>query len=251
MVKFDEKSQLPVLLYHRVVNNRSEHGKHKIYIYAKQFERQLAFLKKNEYKTLTLSDLEFYHTMDPRTPKVIITFDDGYEDNYNIVFPLLKKYNLTAVIFLVSNLTRNEWGIAEGEPAFNLLSDEQISEMQHYGIEFGSHTQTHRDLLRLKPEEAFIEINESKKDLEKRIGVPISTFAYPFGGLDENIKKMVENSGYNYGISTNTGPSNLNDDLMQIKRIEVSKKTSLGAFKWKVSGKYFTGFSIWSLLTSK
>jgi peptidoglycan/xylan/chitin deacetylase (PgdA/CDA1 family) len=189
--------------------------------------------------------------MDPRTPKVIITFDDGYEDNYNIVFPLLKKYNLTAVIFLVSKLTRNEWGIAEGEPAFNLLNDEQIKEMRHYGIEFGSHTQTHRDLLRLKSEETFKEINESKKDLEKRIGSPISAFAYPFGGINENIKKMVRDSGYEFGISTNTGPFKLNEDLMQIRRIEVSKKTSLGAFKWKVGGKYFTGFSIWSLLTSR
>jgi peptidoglycan/xylan/chitin deacetylase (PgdA/CDA1 family) len=251
MVKFDELSQLPVLLYHRVVNDKKEHGKHRIYIYRKQFEKQLQFLAKNGYKTLKFSDLEYYHSMDPRTPKVILTFDDGYIDNYNIVFPLLKKYNFTAVIFLVSRLKKNEWGIAEGEPAFDLLTDEQIIEMSEYGIEFGSHTQTHRDLLRLDPEDAREEIDGSKKDIEKLTGIPIVSFAYPFGGLNDIIKEFVGVSGYRYGVSTNTGPYDFHEDPMQVRRIEVSKKTSIGAFKWKVSGKYFIGFSIWSFLTSK
>lgn len=251
MVKFDRSSKLPVLLYHRVIDQKGVHGKHKIHVFKKNFEKQLEFLKKNGYKTLSFSDLEFYHTMDPRTPKVMITFDDGYDDNYKIVFPLLKKYNFTAVIFLVSKMKRNEWGIAEGEPALDLLSDEQILEMSQYGIEFGSHTQTHRDLLRLDSEDARKEIAGSKKDIEDILGVKIISFAYPYGGVDEKLKTLVSESGYTYGISTNTGPYELNDDLMQVRRIEVSKKTSMGAFKWKVSGKYFTGFSIWSLLTSK
>ena len=251
MVKFDIRSQLPVLLYHRVIKKNSEHGRHRIHIYEKQFIKQLEFLKKNGYKTLTFSDLEFYRTMDPRTPKVIITFDDGYEDNYNVVFPLLKKYNFNAVIFLVSRLNRNEWGISEGEPSFNLLSDEQIKEMSTYGIEFGSHTMTHQDLLKLTVEDQIKEIKQSKIDIEAVTGKPVISFAYPFGGLNESIKSIVNDAGYKYGISTNTGCYEINEDLMQIRRIEVSHKTSLPAFKWKASGKYFKGFSIWSLLTSK
>ena len=204
MVKFDELSKLPVLLYHRVVNNKKEHGKHRIYIYKKEFEKQLKFLAKNSYKTLNFRDLEYYHSMDPRTPKVIITFDDGYIDNYNIVFPLLKKYNFTAVIFLVSKLKQNEWGIAEGEPPFDLLTESQIIEMSEYGIEFGSHTQTHRDLLRLDSESAKEEIEGSKNDIETLTGKQVISFAYPFGGINDNIKKITSDSGYKYGISTNT-----------------------------------------------
>lgn len=250
-VNFDKNSQIPVLLYHRIVRDKSDAGRHRIYVTEKQFIRQLEYLRKNDYKSITFRDLELFETMALHKPKLIITFDDGYEDNYTIAFPLLKKYGFNAVIFLVTGMTQNEWGIKEGEPAKNLLNNEQIIEMEKYGIEFGSHTVSHQDLLRLNNEDAFNEIKNSKSDIEKIINKPVISFAYPFGGFNDTHKNMVKESGYKYGIATNKGPNSLFDDFYQIKRIEVSNKTTLEAFKWKVSSKYFTGISIWSLLTSK
>src|ERR1035437_2235914 len=106
--------QIPVVMYHRVVDTTMETGKHNIYVYRESLVKQFEYLKKNGYKTLTFKNLEESMTHDKC---VILTFDDGYEDNYNILFPLLKKYQFTAVIFLVTRQKRNEWGISEGEPA--------------------------------------------------------------------------------------------------------------------------------------
>jgi peptidoglycan/xylan/chitin deacetylase (PgdA/CDA1 family) len=228
--------QIPVLMYHRVVEARNDAGKHNIYVYRKNLIRQFEYLKKQGYQTITFKDLQ-----DPGddSKKIILTFDDGYVDNYNLLFPLLQKYQFTAVIFLVTQQTRNEWGIAEGEPAINLMTAAQMKEMHEYGVEFGGHTRTHVDMTKLTHEKLRDEIAGCKQDVENILNSEVISFSYPFGAFNEQVKKVVKESGFRYGIATKTGPDKLFDDLFQIKRIEVSYRTSLSRFKTKVSGNYF------------
>lgn len=230
--------KLPVLLYHRVVNNRYEAGHHNIYIKRENLVKQFDYLRANGYITITFRDFHENKQIDPYK-KIILTFDDGYVDNYTLLFPLLKEYGFKAVIFLVTQLKRNEWGIVEGEPAIDMMNEQQIKEMDDYGIEFGGHTQTHADLLRLSGEAVKMEVAGCKKDIEKIINKEVISFSYPFGGVNENIKRIVRETGYYYGISTDTGPGVFTDDLMQIKRVEVSCKTKLYRFRKKASGMYF------------
>ena len=112
--------QLPVLLYHRIVNSKKEVGRHKIYVFKNKFEAQLKFLKENGFETLTFHDL-LQNNINDWNKKIVLTFDDGYEDNYTILFPLLKKYGFKAVIFLVTQRKDNSWGIQEGEPVFRMM----------------------------------------------------------------------------------------------------------------------------------
>jgi len=235
-MKKTDTYQIPVLMYHRVVNDRSEAGKHNIYVKLDHLRKQFNFIKRNSYQTITFKDLNSQNDLNK---KIILTFDDGYVDNYTLLFPLLKEFNFTAVIFLVTKLTKNKWGIACGEPVIGLINEAQIKEMHAYGIEFGGHTRNHLNLLLLSSEQIRDEIFGSKTDIEKMLNTEVISFSYPFGALDENIKSIVKESGYLYGISTKSGPDNIFDDLLQIKRIEISNRTKLYRFRKKVSGDYF------------
>ena len=230
--------QLPVLLYHRVVNSKKEVGKHKIYVFKDKFEAQLKFLKENGYETLTFHDL-LQHNIKDWNKKIILTFDDGYEDNYTILFPLLKKYGFKAVIFLVTQKKDNSWGILEGEPVFRMMNEKQIREMSEYGIEFGGHTKNHPDLTKISIEEAKKEIEGCKKDVEAITGKPAVSFAYPFGALNEKVKSAIKDAGYHFGIATTSGANLFSDDKFQIRRIEIRPQNGLMRFKYKVSGYYF------------
>ena len=223
-------------MYHRVVESRNEAGKHNIYVYRKSLIKQFEYLKKQGYKTITFKDLK---KPDDGSKKIILTFDDGYVDNYNLLFPLLKQYQFTAVIFLVTRQTRNEWGIVEGEPALNLMNEAQVKEMHEYGVEFGGHTRSHVNLAQLSYEDLVDEVAGCKLDVERIINTPIISFCYPFGASSEQVKRVVNEAGYLYGISTKTGPTNMEDDLFKIKRIDISYRTSLSRFRTKVSGYYF------------
>jgi len=235
-------------MYHRVVESRNDAGKHNIYVTKRDLIKQFEYLKQKGYQTITFKDL---HEPGDFSKKVILTFDDGYVDNYDLLFPLLQKYQFTAVIFLVTLQTRNEWGIVEGEPAISLMNNAQLKEMHEYGVEFGGHTRTHVDLTRLTKEKIWDEISGCKQDVEKILNTQIISFSFPYGATNEQVKEAVKESGFRYGISTKSGPDYLFDDLLQIKRIEISNRTSLQRFKTKVSGYYFKPSFIQRIFTHK
>jgi len=104
-----EKYEIPVLLYHRVINDPSLAGKHGTYVTTKQLEAHLEYLHKNNYTPISFEDLSMINRFDKDKKYVILTFDDGYEDNYTLLFPMLKKFNFKAVIFMVTGKKENTW----------------------------------------------------------------------------------------------------------------------------------------------
>ena len=256
-----DKYQIPILLYHRVVNSSCKIGKHKIYVSEKKFREQMRYLKDNGYETITfeklaagINDSKAGNKVNSLTSqsykKIILTFDDGYEDNYTILFPILKEFGFTAVIFLITKLSFNEWAIKEGEPHLNMLTHEMIREMSDYGIEFGGHTRTHPDLKKISEEKLYDEIVGCKKDIEEITGKQCISFAYPYGAYNEKILYIVKKTGYKYGITTIFGPKNIHEDNMRIRRIEVRPNTTFFSFKRKVSGRYYEK-SIYNLFSGK
>lgn len=237
-----KKYDVPVIMYHRVINNPENEGVYGTYIYEDMFKKHLQYLKDKNYTVITFKDLDkigWRNRFEKDRKYIILTFDDGYKDNYDLAFPILKEFNFKATIFLMGSLTYNEWDVkAGGERKFSLMSVEMIKEMQDYGIEFGAHTFNHPKLNTLSNEEIEHQIVDVKKPLEEKIGKEIITFAYPYGILNDYAKEMAKKAGYTFALATDSGSVCLSDDLYQIRRIAIFPNTNLFSFKRKVAGNY-------------
>ena len=237
-----KKYEVPVIMYHRVINNAENEGVYGTYIYEDMFKKHLQYLKDKNYTVITFKDLDkigWRNRFEKGKKYIILTFDDGYKDNYDLAFPILKEFNFKATIFLMGSSTYNEWDVkAGGEKEFPLMSVEMIKEMQDYGIEFGAHTFNHPKLNTLSNEEIEHQIVDVKKPLEEKIGKEIITFAYPYGILNDYAKEMAKKAGYTFALATDSGSVCLSDDLYQIRRIAIFPNTNLFSFKRKVAGNY-------------
>ena len=233
-------SAIPVLMYHRIVPEAPKHSHHGIWVTVQSFEQNLHSLQHRGYSSITFEQYQLFLNGKFTLPKkpVILTFDDGYEDNYTYAFPLLKKYGFSAVIFLVAEIKRrtNFWDAEE--PQVPLLNNEQIREMSGAGIEFGSHTVTHLDLTQCPPDLIQKELIKSKKILEHRTGKDIISLAYPYGAVNERIKALTAEAGYTFGIATNSGPVKFYEDLLEIRRTQIFPWTDRFGF-WKKTQKRY------------
>ena len=237
-----KKYDIPVIMYHRVINNPENEGVYGTYIYEDMFKKHLQYLKDKNYTVITFKDLDkigWRNRFEKDKKYIFITFDDGYKDNYELAFPILKEFGFKATIFLMGSSTYNEWDVkAGGEKEFPLMSVEMIKEMQDYGIEFGAHTFNHPKLNTLSNEEIAHQIVDVRKPLEEKIGKEIITFAYPYGILNDYAKEMAKKAGYTFALATDSGSVCLSDDLYQIRRIAIFPNTNLFSFKRKVAGNY-------------
>ena len=237
-----KKYDIPVIMYHRVINNSENEGVHGTYIYENIFREHMQYLKDKNYTVITFKDLDrigWRNRFEKDKKYIFITFDDGYKDNYDLAFPILKEFGFKATIFLMGSSTYNEWDVnASGEKEFPLMSAEMIKEMQDYGIEFGAHTFNHPKLNTLSNEEIKYQIVDVKKPLEEKIGKEIITFAYPYGILNDYAKEMAKKAGYTFALATDSGSVCLSDDLYQIRRIAIFPNTNLFSFKRKIAGNY-------------
>lgn len=237
-----KKYEVPVIMYHRVINNAENEGVYGTYIYEDMFKKHLQYLKDKNYTVITFKDLDkigWRNRFEKGKKYIILTFDDGYKDNYDLAFPILKEFNFKATIFLMGKSAYNEWDVkAGGERKFSLMSVEMIKEMQDYGIEFGAHTFNHPKINTLSNEEIEHQIVDVKKPLEEKIGKEIITFAYPYGILNDYAKEMAKKAGYTFALATDSGSVCLSDDLYQIRRIAIFPNTNLFSFKRKVAGNY-------------
>ena len=189
-----------VFMYHHIGTLPPTDGQYPFTVTPEQFEKQLIFLKQHGYTIISQQDALAALTAQksPIKKPVLLTFDDGNADNYTALFPLLKKYQAHALIFLITDKVGTE----------GHLSWEQIKEMQASGwVEFGSHSHTHRRLRSLPNEEIVQEVRESKRILEEKLGRPVDSFCYPFGagGFDKRVRPLILQAGYKLDFSTKKG----------------------------------------------
>ncbi|MBY0491985.1 MAG: polysaccharide deacetylase family protein [Gemmatimonadaceae bacterium] len=231
--------EIPILCYHRLVEQDREGGPANIHLRVDKFEEQLQYLRAHRYRTVHFADLRTADVFEPRDRRIMLTFDDGYEDNYRLLFPLLQKYQVKAVIYLVSGLERNSWDAHKGEPSLRLLNAAERREMLASGlVEFGAHTVTHADLSAVSADEAADEIRASKAQLESMLGVPVETLAYPYGRCSRAAKDAAREAGFRYALATNSGPQAMHEDPYHVRRIVVFPSITPARFARKVSGRY-------------
>jgi peptidoglycan/xylan/chitin deacetylase (PgdA/CDA1 family) len=201
---------------------------------AVRFARHMAWLKLFGYRVIRLSaclsDLRAGRL--PPARAVVITFDDGYADNCSLAYPILRRYQYPATIFLVSGAVdrTNDWDGAplHGRP---MLSRENIGEMMNHDIEFGAHSRAHKMLTQLSEEALRDEVAGARRDLEQAFGQPPLTFAYPGGRFNTAVQAAAESAGYLGACASLSGVNDPATPPHALRRLEMrGNNTSLWSF---------------------
>lgn len=222
------QKNIRILTYHRITPDVYQKDPH-LCVSPSLFQDQLCFLKKNHYRLIDLDEAirQMTRGVIRDSKQVVLTFDDGFRDNYDFAFPLLKKFNAGATVFpIVSKIGSDS----------DFLDKEQIIEMRNCGITFGSHTLTHPMLPQISTKDAWDEIYRSRAQLESILQVPVRSFAYPAGHFTKLHCQMVKNAGYRYAVSIAPGGDHVESDLYQLKRTEIAPHDSLYDFRNKLHG---------------
>lgn len=211
---------LPIIMYHYVeyVKDAGDFIRKSLDIVPHAFENQLKTIDDNCYETYFVRDIpDILDGKKPHNEKsVILTFDDGYEDFYTDVLPLLKKYHIKATLYVVYNFIDRK----------GFLSKKELNEIVGSGlVEIGSHTLNHRYLKNLSADTQRSEIFESKTKLEKLLKIPVNTFAYPYGAFDDRTVELVKEASYSAAVSVIRGVTQSIDNQFILYRIRAGGTT--------------------------
>ena len=254
------KKFVTILAYHEICSLPKEIGRlHSYNVTPSAFQKQMEFLHENKYKVMRLEELVYCLTEQREMPKksVVITFDDGYKNDYVKALPILKQYNFPATIFLAADyIGQNEvfpWfnGLCEGDEKVKEnwvpLSWAEVKEMSQDGFTFGSHTCSHSNIRTMSRKDFQKEIEESKDIIEGRINKQINLFSYPFSfpkyrrryeSLITETREALLKRGFLGACTTIIGTNSLESDPFSLKRIQIKNTDNLFSFKGKVEGAY-------------
>lgn len=221
-----------ILMYHSVAENSLFFTTH-----PKEFVRQMEYLFKKKYKVIPLSEMcDRVRGGLPIAGMIAITFDDGYEDNYINTFPVLKKYQFPATIFIPTRYIGKEADFKK-DSKLRIMKEDQIREMQESGlISFMPHTRTHSSLDKITFAEAVEEIKGSRTDLENITRTPANIFSYPKGRFTEQIIEYLRTSSDWLGaVTSNSGLVHVYDGPFKLRRVSVDAQTPFFIFRSKLS----------------
>lgn len=217
----------PILMYHHIQPEGGNSSK--LVVDLAYFEKQMAFLKEEKYQILPL-DRFFSFILEKKSfPKkaVAITFDDGYEDNYTYAYPILKKFDFPATVFLIVGKIGTE----------GYLNWNQISEMAAHNIRFGNHTLTHPNLTEITQREIRREISTAQSILMKRLRFPSPLFAYPSGFYNEAAQSEVKRLNYMAAVSASMTEDLSLNERYGFKRVRITNSSKdMPVFWLSVSG---------------
>jgi peptidoglycan/xylan/chitin deacetylase (PgdA/CDA1 family) len=228
--------RLPILMYHRVApSGAAELARYRVTPLA--FEQQLRHLRDQGYYSVDLESWRAASEMRQPLPgkAILITFDDGYCDFLTYAWPLLRQYGFSATVFLAADAIgrTNDWDQMYGEEV-PLLGWQAIRQLHEEGVEFGSHSASHAPLTGLSPAEVVREGARARAILERGLGVPVTSFAYPYGDQDPVVQHLIGACGYVFGLTCVSGRSQLHDSLLALPRIEVAGTDDLEQFAAKL-----------------
>jgi len=218
-----------ILTYHSIDGNEQVT---KLSVCPEGFARQMDYFYKHKYNVASLEEIVNLIKEKKRIPPktISITFDDGLKNNFTCAYPILKKYNFPATIFVITNIIGTE----------GYVSWDDIKEMDKNNITIGSHTNLHLWLPDLNDEKLKEELVNSKEILEKNLGKKIDFLAYPLGAHDERVKKFARDAGYKAACGTNPGFKKRWDDIYALKRVRISRTSDNMFVLWFETNGYYT-----------
>ena len=225
---FQNDNKVAILGYHGVLPKKLNTSGDNLIIDMEKFEEQLKYLKKNGYNTMTLDEFNCWKNgkCKKKHKSVLITFDDGYQNNYDYAFELLKKYDMTAVVFCVGE------HINSNNPLFMNIETIQESKDKYPNIEFASHSYN----LHHRGDRNYNSVNNDAKSMKNLIDS--NYYAYPFGEHNPEYIKALKDNGYNLAFTFGPGKehrkADISDDNYKIPRLNISNDMSLFKFALRI-----------------
>lgn len=225
------EARVPILMYHYISvppagANDIRQG---LSVTPATFENHLRLLKTNGYHTISLHQLLLNLTRGEPLPEnpVVLTFDDGYRDNYENAFPLLQKYGYTATFFLITNF------IDEGRPAY--LTWDQVKELAQAGNEIGAHSRDHPDLRGRDTDFLVWQILGSKEAIQNGAGITPRFFSYPSGKYDDNTIAILASAHFWGSVTVKQGVHQSSERPFELERIRIDGSYGADELKWVLS----------------
>jgi len=216
--KKENAKRVPILYYHCVSDKIF--GLEELFVSPGEFAKQMKFLQDNNYNVITFADLDKIASI--KNP-VLITFDDGYENNYLEAYPILKKYGFPATIFINTNSLNQK----------NKLKESQVKKMRDL-ISFQSHTLSHANLTQLSNSALESELSASKKVLERLTGQKVNVLAYPHGAYNKRVI-FAAKKYYQYAVTNKGGLYNtISSDKYTIRRVYIPRDLKIEGFARKI-----------------
>lgn len=204
-----EEVRIPILMYHSISDDDPNNN---LLVPPSMFEEQMAWLEANEFTAMNLDEaLEAMETGKVPKRPVVITFDDGYSDNYTSAFPSLKNHGLKATFFVITD------GVDNGY----YMSTDMLKEMQTAGMSIENHTANHLELDKLSREDAYDSIKRAQDFLRNNIGADANYLCYPVGKYNDETIEIGKELGIKAATTTLGGISSISDGLYQLKRVRI------------------------------
>ncbi len=229
-----EYKNIKVLMYHRVVEQPVDKAEDWHAVHVKKFRQQMEVIDQLNFTPITFEDYNLYLEDKLTLPKkpIIITFDDGHLDTFEVAVPVLREFNMRAVVFVVGDreLESAFWDESATGEYLPLMSDAQILDIRAEGFEIGAHTMRHPMLTELSQAEIKEEVLGSKVSIEKLLGEEILSFAYPYGALNQKVYDVICRSGFKFGCGVFSSPPRFGDDWLNIHRLAVGNNMGMAQF---------------------
>jgi peptidoglycan/xylan/chitin deacetylase (PgdA/CDA1 family) len=232
-----EVSGLRILFYHRVSDARDE-----LAVRPRRFREQMDYLASAGYRVLDIVQVaDLLEAGETHARVVGLNFDDGYLDVAEHALPVLAEYGFRATVFIATGVTDGRASFAwyERQPA--LLGWAEIAELDRgETLEFEAHTVTHPNLLAVDERRAAAEIEGSKRELEARLGRPVTALSYPAGLFGPRERRLATNAGYRVAVSCEPGVNLPQTDTFALRRRQIDSRDRLLDFRAKVGGGHDT-----------
>lgn len=225
---FKRKNEIPVIYYHSIVEgDGSSYANTNIDV----FKSHMSYLEENNYTTLRFDEVNTDFKKSKHDKSVVIAFDDGFKDNYELIFEYMKEHKLKYNIFLIGNKI---------DVDYDYLTWEQVETMSKSGlVGFGAHTYTHIDSRKINSSNADCELNKTDMLIQSHTGKTVTDFCFPYGYYNQQTMVFfAENSDYTKIYTSNYMPIKKINNHTFKGRIPIRNNDSVEVLKHKLKGYY-------------
>lgn len=214
---------IPILMYHSIGYEKGND----LRVPKEKFAQQMKYLYNNGYTTLNLRQVYDFFQYDTPIPKksVVLTFDDGYIDNYLYAYPVLKKYNFNATVFIVTSWVNKDKAY---------MNSAQLKEIDKNGFQVESHTAYHDELVTLSKQKQVNTFQKSKKFLENTLNRKIDYIAYPFGKFNKNSIDALKETKYKMALTIKGSWARKKSGIYSVHRMRITDTDTIKSFKNKI-----------------